>query len=402
MNNEKRFYVVFFGTFVLVQEAFIGPVLVIFYTKYLGFSFPEMMLFFSIIMLSSSIFEIPCGILSDIYGRKLGFVFGEAIKMLSMTSLFFLNNTDSFQGAMIFLAILWGYGNAQSSGNLMPILHQMAGEAKIGEKFQKLLSYGHGVGYGVTFVASISAGYLAAIDLAIPIIIDIVLCAALILVCSTWLPNSGRPHDSSTSFTEAMKDIAGEARRLNYRALVPLSLMAGIFFGASRSAFNFLQPELQIAKISIEYWGWISSGIFLASSIAGNISGAINVDKMKAKNIALFFAGVMLVGLLVLFAFANAYSIISYLVLCGIVGVLLRPIIIVQLLALSHNNSRIKTTIFSIYALILSGCMAAIQTIFGMASQTYSNSHMVLACSFLSVVSMLAFSMIRGAGSHEV
>lgn len=103
-----------------------APIAVLYFSKVAG-SFALGMSVYSIIMLAAALFQIPTGILSDLYGRKITIVLGAFSQFLG--SVFFA--VGGYYYILLIGAALMGLGRAFYSGNNEAILFEsLKSEAK--------------------------------------------------------------------------------------------------------------------------------------------------------------------------------------------------------------------------------------------------------------------------------
>jgi MFS family permease len=397
MRSElRKFYLAVFGTFFFVQEAFIGAIMVAFYTQYLGFSFAQMTGFFSIILMTRTVAELPCGVIADVLGRKKALIAGELLALAAMCSLLYLAHEKTTSVSMLTLGIgvVWGFGGALSSGNLMPLLHDMALEVGFDKKFQRILSYGHSLSSGVIFFAAIASGYIAEQSLVLPVLFDLAFSLLFILVCALYI-TSGKPSSMQATLPKGLSSVARnficELQQVDLLMLIPLGLISGIFFGSERAVFNFLQPQLTGYGVATHLWGWVSSGLFLVAAVVGIIAARLKVESISKMYIALFSLLLLVLSLVFLLVIPNVISVVAFLAVSAAIGILIGPLITTVLLERQAKSSSIKTTIFSVYSFIGAGCSAALQTVTGLAATGMNNHQIIIMCATLSAIVLLIF-----------
>ena len=69
-NNLKKANLIIYLQSLLQFQGFIGPVIFIFYTKYMGLNTSQYLFCDSLLFLIMSVCEVPSGLISDYVGRK--------------------------------------------------------------------------------------------------------------------------------------------------------------------------------------------------------------------------------------------------------------------------------------------------------------------------------------------
>src|SRR3989344_4440960 len=113
-RNIKLFYFLnFFTDFV-----FFAPVAIIYFAKVTG-SYALGMSIFSIAYISSAIFEIPTGVVSDIFGRRLTVIFGALASVFCIV----LYAIGATYWILVIGAVFQWVSRAFYSGNNDALLH---------------------------------------------------------------------------------------------------------------------------------------------------------------------------------------------------------------------------------------------------------------------------------------
>lgn len=129
-KNIRLFY--FFNFF--TDFSLFAPIAILYFAKVSG-SFFLATSIFSIIFISSSIFELPTGLFSDRFGRKKTIILGSLAGLVSV--LFFaLSHNYLF---LVFGAILEGLARASFSGNNDAYLYDLLAENNQKENYKEIL-----------------------------------------------------------------------------------------------------------------------------------------------------------------------------------------------------------------------------------------------------------------------
>lgn len=392
MTNRKKTFLGVAAAFVLIPESFVGPVLVLFYTKSLGLSFQEMTQFFSLILLAKGLTEIPAGLLSDRYGRKAMLVLGEALTATAMLGLLLLPGSKA---VLLGLGVLWGLGNSLSSGNLYPIVQDALASMGLGDHLPKVISYGQAASYLAMFAASIAAGYIGEIDLSLPFKIDIAILIAYTLIVGACLPNSSNQQQG----WDLVKSLKCTLKNMNFRQskwLFVILFMGALAPAIERSNFNFFQPILTAAGFEIRHLGYLSSGMFLIGALGGFAFGKSSSNS-RMKNgliwfccllcltaaLSSFFGIVKFSGSSILLFSANA-------LLVAIFGIAVTN----SILSIVGPEHEFRTTIFSVLAFLSAIFSAVLQTATGYWQQYLPQSDVVALCTLAMGLSVITYQLI--------
>jgi len=153
-------------------EAFISPVIVIFYMNYVGISFLQYSNFMSILLILNMIFEIPMGLVSDLMGRRHALIMGNFIYASALLSILWVDSI----WYLVPIAFLLSVGQSLGSGNLASIGHDAFSEdERTREEFAEFLSKVGSLSVAFAAIAALLGGWLAEKDLSFPMIADAML-----------------------------------------------------------------------------------------------------------------------------------------------------------------------------------------------------------------------------------
>lgn len=75
MSTIKKSKLLIYLSSVLQFQGFIGPIIYIFYTMYMGLSVSEYLFCDALLFMIMAIVEIPSGMIADYFGRKKSFAY---------------------------------------------------------------------------------------------------------------------------------------------------------------------------------------------------------------------------------------------------------------------------------------------------------------------------------------
>lgn len=147
-----------------------------------GFNYKEIGIYLSVFWITSMIFEIPTGILVDLYGHKNTIIISNVIRIIG---LYFLAYNRNYFYFLILSAILTGFAEAILSGNLSSWIVNEINKSKIDISlntiFSKVSLFGTIVGLISGYLGS---EYLYKIDIKLPFIASIVIFIFITILIS--------------------------------------------------------------------------------------------------------------------------------------------------------------------------------------------------------------------------
>lgn len=128
-------------------------------------------------------FEIPTGIVADLYSRRLSVIIGFFLTGIA----FMIEGSLPFFWAILLTQVFWGIGSTFFSGALEAWIVDEVGEERMGKVFLRASQ----VGQIASIVGVVLSVTLASITLAFPILSGAVLCVVLGLFLVVVMPENG-------------------------------------------------------------------------------------------------------------------------------------------------------------------------------------------------------------------
>lgn len=184
--NKKRFTLV--KNFIIINsylplEAFLAPVVVLYYLQYMKISLWNYSNFISALFILNMLLEIPLGIISDKLGWNKSYLIG---KSLYFTGLLLLMLYPG-ETVLIPSAILLSTGASLSSGNLESIAYDASAKSGNQDSYRPMLKKASSIGIIVSAFASICGGYLATKNIMYPMLADIIALAIGVILSIIYL-----------------------------------------------------------------------------------------------------------------------------------------------------------------------------------------------------------------------
>ena len=225
--------------------------------------------------LSAFLFEVPTGIVADVYSRRLSIIIGYALVGIG----FLVEGLFPFFATVLVAQVLWGLGYTFTSGATEAWISDEIGEAKAGRAFLRASQVAR-LGTFVGIIASIVIGNVA---VNLPIVIGgagyLVLAVALLFV----MPETGfhpTPREDRNSFQQIWHTFRGGLEMVKRRPALTTILGVGLFHGLySEGVDRLWTPFVLLLKFpefdgltTVTWFGIIRIGSILLGIAATEIA----------------------------------------------------------------------------------------------------------------------------------
>lgn len=385
--SGKRFTFAALGSAFLVQEAFVGPIMVAFYTGYIGLPFEWMTLFFSVITGARLALSFPFGYVADAIGRKRLLLIGQALGILSMNAVFLLR-IDRSIALLSCIGVIWGAARAIDGVTFMPSLFYMARKYGVNRDIGEILALRAGIGALLTGLAVITSGFVAARGVQYSFIIDIVIAIIALLFFLAFLDESvatRRPAEfQAPRHSMVMRTLWSRTHHAILMRIIPASIYSGAFLAAQRAAFNYLQPALSLNAVPIEMWGFLSALLFFVSFLASTYYKAADAQRSADRIVDLSCIGLVV---------AMAGSIVSrspkFIVIYFLSANLSTPVLVARftqfVMRRLQSVENLQSTYLAMIAVVQTAIMAAALAASGYLIPAYAYDHAVLIASAITI-----------------
>lgn len=282
-------------------EIFTAPILVLFYTRYAGFSFADYSSLMSLICVFLWVFEIPTGTFADRFGRKLSLVIGNCIYLSALICLLCFKSEIS----VFVLALLFALGGSLGSGPFHSLMYQAFAAHGQQAIYHTIVARGTSVALFGAAVAA-AGGALAEYALSLPMIVDIGILALVTLFLLWKLPGIVPALESEAGkilpierFSQIFK--AGLNEVVASKTMMIIIFLSAIIFACLRSGFNLYQPMLSNNGVPAYEIGLLFAAFLVFSS------GVAYVFSHAPKKIIMSKVPVLFSALLIVLSAAFAY-----------------------------------------------------------------------------------------------
>lgn len=270
--SAYRVYLIWSGVTALAFSTF-GTLSSVYRVEVAGLGPLELVLIGSVLELTVFLFEVPTGIVADVYSRRWSVIIG----VLLIGAGFVLEGAVPVFGVMLVAQVIWGLGATFESGAIDAWLSDEIGEANANAAFLRSTQLSQLTG----FVGIGLATLLGSFALGLPLVVGGVIFMALALLLTLVMPERGftRSPDAQHNPLSAMRETfrAGLAVARRRRMILTIFAITAIL-GASSETFDrlseahFLQDIGLPDTLTVALWfGLIQAGISLVSIVLTEI-----------------------------------------------------------------------------------------------------------------------------------
>lgn len=356
-----------------------------------GFSYQQIGIYLSTFWITSMLFEIPTGILVDVYKQKKTLIFSSLIRVIGIFMLAF-----NFGSLFIILlsAIITGFSEAFLSGNLgtwiVNEINKSNEDIELNIIFSRLNIFS--VIFGI-LSGYIGSDFLFKIDIKLPFIVSSVFLLIFCMLVYLLLVDE---KNKIINFNTELKKIKMQynnvineckvmiKRKDLYYFLYFFLIVNLIDLGPSQQ-WQEIYKNLSILSLGVI---WIIIGI---SNVLGNyISGKINIDKYSTKKWLLI---ILFIDILLVFVQSISEKFILmffiHIIIFGIIGVILSVYKHKKVI----KNDEIRATATSVFNTFDSLIMTILLTVNGYLSTSLGilNSWKVFLSIALIIILIIAF-----------
>ena len=283
----------------------------------------ELVLVGTVLEVAVFLFEVPTGIVADVYGRRLSLVLGS----LLVGAAFIVEGLVPLFWSVLFAQVLFGVGATFRSGAWPAWIADELGNEGVGRVYlrgSQASRIGAIVGIGIGVV--VSSGYvdLPISELAAPLVLGGLVTLLLGLFMASSMPEDGFhpvPRSERKSWT-TMADTFVRATRLARRRPELLAVLSiALFYGASSEPFDRFW-ELHILEITgfalpaqgvlgpTAWWGIISvAALLLGIGAVEVVARNLDVDAPRVAVRALAVTNALSAATVVAFALAGNFTV---------------------------------------------------------------------------------------------
>jgi len=250
----------------------------VYYFTVVGLSPLEMVLVGTVLEATCFLFEVPTGIVADLWSRRLSVIIGMALIGLAIL----LQGLVPTITAVFAAQVIWGLGYTFTSGADEAWITDEIGEDQVARVFTREQQ----LGLGLTFVATVLAGLLGLVSLRLPMVVAgagfLVLAVVLLLVMpeANFQRTPREDRETVASMVDTLRDGLSVARR---RPVVRSFFLVTLVVGLSSEAFDRLWSVRFLSDFTLpSLWGlsgpvvWFTAFSLIGTLISLVVSLAVN------------------------------------------------------------------------------------------------------------------------------
>lgn len=348
--DARRFYLFFsVGSSLCFTLAF--TVMLVYTVQTLGLTPIQLVLAGTILELTVFVFEIPTGVIADVYSRRLSIVVGYGLIGLGFLS---IAAVPSFTGVILF-NVLWGIGHTFTSGATEAWVTDEVGEDQVGSLFMRSSRLSNLSGIGATIIAVL----LGSLMITLPMLISGAGFVALMVAMIVYMPETGfrpTPAAERSTFSQMGHTLMSGLRLVRGRPTLMAILGIGLFFGLYSEGFDRLGGAHLLQSFSLPDFGGLQPvaymgilglvGSFIAAIATRIMEKRLDMSQSRALSRASFGLSILLVICLFGFALAGHFWVAVLLNWgIGVLRTLLGPI--TSTWANQHIESPVRATVVS-------------------------------------------------------
>ncbi|MBX2998065.1 MAG: MFS transporter [Caldilineaceae bacterium] len=303
-------------------------------------------------------FEIPTGIVADVYSRRLSIIVG----LLLIGIGFFVEGSIPLFAAVLAAQIFWGIGATFTSGATEAWISDEIGEKEAGRAFLRAAQVGN-----ITGIAGIGASMLlgSIFGVAAPVWVGGALIFVLGVVIALIMPEMGfkpTPRTERSTWRHLTGTFRQGVRTVRGRPLLVKLMAVGVVMGMFSEGFdrlnsahlinNFVFPTLFGRTFETVVWFGVLGviGRLLYAGVTEVVRKRLNMEDDRAISWALTGFTALLVASILIFALSPSLILaIAALLVVGITRGLIGPVFNAWVNQHIGSDANVRATVFSMY-----------------------------------------------------
>ncbi len=260
------------------------------------------------------LFEIPTGIVADVYSRRLSVIIGSFLTALS----YLLMGLVPVFGALLLGQVLWGFGHTFRSGAYEAWLVDEIGQERAGNAF---IRGGQASNMAGLFGIGVSV-LLGSVALHWPVLAGALLHLLVALVMLAWMPETGfkpTPRPERNTFQKMFDTFSEGAQVIRRRPTLMSILGIGLFVGLYSEAWDRLWQYHLLESIGLPVFANLQPvawfGLFQVISILLGLAAAevlrrrLDMNNAAAMRRALFGINAVMIAGLIVYGLSQTFAV---------------------------------------------------------------------------------------------
>lgn len=297
------------------------------------------------------LFEVPTGVVADVYSRRLSIIIGFVLVGLG----FLVEGLIPAFAAILLAQVLWGIGYTFTSGATEAWITDEVGTEKIGTLFLRASQISSWVGIAGTIIAIL----LGSLLINLPIVLGGVLFIALAVFLVVYMPETAfhpTPAEDRSTGGQMLHTLRGGIQQVRLRPVLLAILGIGLFYGLYSEGFDRLNTAHLLQSFTLPDLAGLQPVAWIG--IMGILGELLSIFSLKLierrvdmqNGRALARAAFVISGLLTasLFGFALAGSFVLAVIMNWCVGICRTLVGPIQGTWMNqHIDSQVRATVIS-------------------------------------------------------
>jgi DHA3 family tetracycline resistance protein-like MFS transporter len=231
------------------------------------------------------LFQVPTGVIADLYSRRLSVVAGEILVGVG----FVVEGLAPLFVAILVAEVVRGIGETCIDGALQAWIADEHGE----QQLERVFLRGGQVAAVAWVVGPLAAAGLATVDLRLPILLGAVLMIGLGLVLRAAMPETGfapAPRAEHRSLRAAGRSMATTTREasslVRARPVLTLLLAVGVIYGAFSEGYDRLWEAQFLTTLSLPAIGSLDPVVWFGLFGAGSAAIGVVASEVVLRHVA--------------------------------------------------------------------------------------------------------------------
>jgi DHA3 family tetracycline resistance protein-like MFS transporter len=259
------------------------------------------------------LFEIPTGIVADVYSRRLSVITGYSLIGLG----FIVEGAWPHFGTILLAQAIWGFGYTFISGAEQAWLADELGEHRLAHIYLR----GSQFAQAGTVIGMIIASTVGVIAINLPILLGGGFIIVLAVFLALFMPENGfKPTPSAERHTwqEARQTFSTGLHTVRGRPILVLMMLIALIYGLSSEGLDRLWQAHFLANIAFPAWGdlppvvWFGllgiGQMILSIAAAEYLHRRVEVERQQVVVRALILVNVVIVAALVIFGLSRSFA----------------------------------------------------------------------------------------------
>lgn len=353
------------------------------------------------------LFEIPTGIVADVWGRKQSYILGAITLLVATLGYYLLWQTKADFWLWAVISLLLGLGFTFFSGAMEAWLVDALKFSKFKGSLESILARGQIVSGAAMLSGSVLGGVLAQnFGLGMPYLIRGGLLLILLLTAQIFMRDYGFVPESKVKYTRQITNIYRSSIKYGLNnPNIKWLMYGGVFSGGVLGyAFYALQPYLlQLYGNPKAYSiAGLAAAIVAGAQIIGGFLVPVIRRKFK-KRTSILISGMVVSALMLLMIglSTNFYIVVGLVIIWAMIFAITSPVR--QAYLNGEIPSKQRATVLSFDSLINSSGGVISQPLLGKAADAYSYGTTYLICSIIQLAGIpLAFMARRQHAKSDI